>query len=70
MPRTQSKTDDLAIARSADFGRDVIDNLAGDRFAMVIYNKKCSGVIAEGKLIVLSETGERVSSKRNGMNLA
>ena len=53
--------------RSPFFGRDAIHQCADDAFAIVIYNKKHYGIVADGELIILSETGERLSYERNGV---
>jgi hypothetical protein len=47
--------------RNAFFGRDVLNGGSGESFAIVIYNKKRYGIVADRELIVLSETGEELA---------
>jgi phosphoglycerol transferase MdoB-like AlkP superfamily enzyme len=47
--------------RNAFFGRDVLNGRSGESFAIVIYNKKRYGIVADRELIVLSETGEELA---------
>ena len=51
--------------RSAFLGRDVLDGRQQEPFAIVIYNKKRYGIVAEKELVVLSENGERLAYGRN-----
>jgi phosphoglycerol transferase MdoB-like AlkP superfamily enzyme len=51
--------------RSPFFGRDAFDPCTNDEFAIVIYKKKRYGIVAERELIILSETGERLSYEKN-----
>ena len=51
--------------RSAFFGRDVLNGLSAENFAIVIYNKKRYGIVADRELIVLSETGEKLAYARS-----
>jgi phosphoglycerol transferase MdoB-like AlkP superfamily enzyme len=48
------------------FGRDVLNGRAEDPFAIVVYNKKRYGIVADRELIVLSETGGRLAYVRSG----
>ena len=52
--------------RNAFFGRDVLNGRSGESFAIVIYNKKRYGIVADRELIVLSETGEKLVYERAG----
>jgi len=52
--------------RSAFFGNDVLRNPAEDNFAICIYNKKRYGIVSDHELIVLAETGEKISYERDG----
>jgi phosphoglycerol transferase MdoB-like AlkP superfamily enzyme len=54
--------------RSPFFGRDAIDDCADEPFAIVIYKKKRYGIVAERELIILSETGERLSYEKTGVD--
>ena len=51
--------------RSAFFGRDILNGQPVESFAMVIYNKKRYGIVAQRELIVLSETGEKLAYARS-----
>jgi len=51
--------------RSSFLGRDVLDGRQQEPFAIVIYNKKRYGIVAEKELVVLSENGERLAYGRN-----
>jgi len=50
--------------RSAFFGRDILNGQPVESFAMVIYNKKRYGIVAQRELIVLSEIGEKLVYER------
>lgn len=50
--------------RGAFFGRDLLKPPAGAASATVIYNKKRYGIVSAGELIVVRETGERLSYQR------
>jgi phosphoglycerol transferase MdoB-like AlkP superfamily enzyme len=50
--------------RSSFFGRDVRRPQAQDAFALVIYNKKRYGIVTDGELIVLRESGDRLAYQR------
>lgn len=50
--------------RSPFIGRDVLNGRQPDPFAIVIYNKKRYGIVAENELVVLSETGEKLAYGR------
>jgi len=54
--------------RSAFFGNDVLRNHVEDNFAICIYNKKRYGIVSDHELIVLAETGEKISYERDGAN--
>jgi phosphoglycerol transferase MdoB-like AlkP superfamily enzyme len=54
--------------RSAFFGNDVLRNHLEDNFAICIYNKKRYGIVSDHELIVIAETGEKISYKRDGAN--
>jgi phosphoglycerol transferase MdoB-like AlkP superfamily enzyme len=54
--------------RSAFFGNDVLRNHVEDNFAICIYNKKRYGVVSDHELIVVAETGEKISYERDGAN--
>ena len=47
--------------RNAFFGRDVLNGRSCESFAIVIYNKKRYGIVADRELIVLSETGKELA---------
>jgi len=51
--------------RSAFFGRDILNGQPVESFAVVIYNKKRYGIVAQRELIVLSETGEKLAYARS-----
>ena len=55
--------------RSAFFGRDVANRQMPDPFAMVIYNKKRSGIVTDRELIVLRESGSRLAYRRAAQGL-
>lgn len=50
--------------RSVFFGRDVLKPQREDSFAIVIYNKKRYGIVADRQLVVLSETGDQLAYER------
>ena len=51
--------------RNAFFGRDALNGRRDEDFAIVIYNKKRYGIVADRDLIVLSETREKLAYKRS-----
>ena len=51
--------------RSSFLGRDVLDGRQQEPFAIVIYNKKRYGIVADKELVVLSENGKRLAYGRN-----
>ena len=51
--------------RSAFFGRDILNGQPVESFAVVIYNKKRYGFVAQRELIVLSENGEKLAYARS-----
>lgn len=54
--------------RSPFLGRDVLNGRQQDPFAIVIYNKKRYGIVAEKELVVLSENGEKLAYGRAGQD--
>ena len=52
--------------RSAFLGRDIRKPTADDPFALVIYNKKRYGIVSDRELIVLRESGDRLTYQRSG----
>jgi phosphoglycerol transferase MdoB-like AlkP superfamily enzyme len=54
--------------RNPFFGQDVLKRQPNDSFAVVIYNKKRYGIVADRELTVLAETGETFNYERSGSN--
>ena len=54
--------------RSPFLGRDVLNGRQKDPFAIVIYNKKRYGIVAEKELVVLSENGDKLAYGRIGQD--